>query len=173
MKEIQLSKTGKKNKGKYKALIDDDVFEEVNKFDWHYNNGYARNGKINILLHRFIWELKVGEILEGLEVEHKDQNGLNCQISNLRLANRSENNCNKTKYKNNTSGFKGISKVVQRHQHKSKIYTYEYWQADITKDKKAYTKRFPYNSEGLKQAKEWLKNMSLKIQGEFSPYKDK
>jgi hypothetical protein len=131
MKEIQLSKTGKKNKGKYKALIDNDVFEEVNKFDWHYNNGYARNGKMNILLHRFIWELKVGEIPEALEVEHKDQNGLNCQISNLRLANRSENNCNKTKYKNNTSGFKGISKVVQRHQHKDKIYTYEYFMEKI------------------------------------------
>lgn len=42
MKEIELSKHGTVNKGKYKALIDDDVFEEVNKFDWCYHNdGYA------------------------------------------------------------------------------------------------------------------------------------
>ena len=178
MKLIELSKTGK-NKGKYSAMVDDDVFEEVNKFNWSYNSGYANRDDYStgkqkhILLHRYIYELKYGDIPEGLEVEHWDESPLNCQISNLRLASHAENMCNKTIRKDNKSGVKGICKVVQKDK-RHPGWKLEKWYAKITKDKKAYTKRFPFTDEGFEQAQEWIKNMSLKIQGEFSIYnKDK
>lgn len=176
MKELELSKKGK-NKGKYFALVDDDVYDEVNKYNWHYsytrdkNDGYARNTKMNIYLHVYIWKLKNGDIPKGLEIEHKDENKLNCQLSNLRLASSSENHCNITKRKNNTSGVKGISKHAYKKFLKNgteKEYTY--WRARVTKDHKDYTKKFSFTDEGFEQAKEWIKNMSLEIQGEYSIY---
>jgi len=176
MKEIELSKHGTVNKGKYKTLVDDDVFPIVNQWDWTYDNGYAVRSdystgkKMNIHLHRVIWELKKGEIPEGLEVEHKDQNGLNNQISNLRLANRSENACNIAKYKNNTSGYKGIRKKVDKKKYKNKTYIYTYWYAYIYKNGKEYTKYSPFTDEGLKEAKEWIKQNSLELHKEFSIY---
>ncbi len=173
MKKIPLSKTGK-NKGKYFAMVDDDVFDIVNQYNWYYHHsGYARNSKMNIQLHRFIWNLKYGDIPEGLEVEHWDEDKLNCQISNLRLANRSENQYNVTKRKDNKSGVKGISKKVHKEEREDGTYKeYTYWYAQIRKDKgkKAYAKYFDYTDEGFKQAKEWIRNMSLDIQGKFSIY---
>lgn len=170
MKEIELSKKGWKNKGKYKALVDDDVFEEVNRYNWTYtSNGYARNKKMTIYLHRFIWELKNGNIPEGLDIEHWDENKLNCQISNLRLATRSENCCNVTKRKNNKSGYKGVSKHVYRKERKDGTYKeYTKWTAEIGKGRKRHAKEFPYTEEGLQQAIDWYKEMSLKLQTEFS-----
>ena len=181
MKEIELSKNGTVNKGKYFAMVDDDLFEEVNKYDWTYaNHGYARNSKMKIQLHRFIWTLKYGDIPEGFDIEHWDENKLNCQISNLRLATRSENNCNKTKQKNNKSGVKGISKEKRKKKRKDgSIHTWECWHAEISKDRrkkteKRYQKRFPFTDEGFEQAKEWIKQKSLELHGEFSIYnKDK
>ena len=170
MKLIPLSKKGK-NKGKYEVMVDDDIFEEVNQYNWHYNNGYARNSKMNISLHRYIWKLKNGDIPKGLDVEHKDQNKLNCCLSNLRLANNSENQCNITKKKNNKSGIKGISKHAYKILLKDGTEKeYAYWQARVTKDKKTYSKPFDYTDKGFEQAKEWIKNMSLDVQGEFSIY---
>ena len=176
MKEIELSKQGKKNKGKYKALVDDDIFDIVNQYSWSYQSGYANNGKMNIYLHRFIWELKYGEIPTGLEVEHIDQNRLNCKISNLRLATHSENACNITKYKNNTSGSRGISKVVYKYEKEDgSTSIYEKWHAEISKDQrkkteKRYVKDFPYTDGGFEQAKEWIEQKSLELHKEFSIY---
>lgn len=45
----------------------------------------------------------------GLEVDHRDGNGLLNRRSNLRQATRSENNRNRGILKLNTSGFKGVS----------------------------------------------------------------
>jgi hypothetical protein len=46
---------------------------------------------------------------DGFVTDHIDGNGLNNRRSNLRTALQSENLQNKRKYKNNTSGFKGVS----------------------------------------------------------------
>jgi hypothetical protein len=180
MKEIELSKKGTKYRGMYKALVDDDVFDIVDEYSWTYNSGYARNRKMNISLHRFIWTLKFGEIPSGLEVEHWDENGLNCTISNLRLATHSENVCNVTKRKDNKSGVKGIcKKVKKREREDGSIYMHENWHAEIRKDyrkktEKIYTKDFDYTAEGFEQAKKWIEQKSLEVHKEFSIYnKDK
>jgi hypothetical protein len=178
MKKLPLSKKGWKNRDKYEALVDDDVFDEVNQYDWHYNytrdknDGYARNSKTNIYLHVYIWKLKNGDIPDNFEIEHWDGNKLNCQISNLRLATKSENSCNKEKYKNNKSGFKCICKQTQKgHPRKDGTYKiYTRWYVVITKNHKRYSNYFPYTEEGLQDAIEWYKQKSLELHKEFSIY---
>ena len=95
------------------ALVDDDVYEELNKHNW-YSGGskqhpYARrsktiNGKkINIVMHRVI----MGDP-KGKEIDHKDHNTLNNQRSNLRICTRVQNSINTRTLSNNKSGYKGV-----------------------------------------------------------------
>lgn len=111
MKKIPLSKYGRKNKGKYFALIDDEDFEAINKIDWcctgHYgvcDYAHARiKGKL-ISMHRYILKSDKGEY-----TDHKNRNGLDNRKENLRICSQSQNQYNRKKQVNNTSGFKGIS----------------------------------------------------------------
>lgn len=59
--------------------------------------------------HRIVWVMHKGDIPKGMFIDHIDNDKSNNRISNLRLATKSQNNCNKPKNKNNTSGFKGVS----------------------------------------------------------------
>lgn len=45
---------------------------------------------------------------KGLEIDHKDGDGLNNQKINLRVCNRNQNGANLRKNKRNTTGFKGV-----------------------------------------------------------------
>lgn len=49
----------------------------------------------HVVTHRILWELINGEIPEGYEIDHKDRNGLNNELSNLRLVRKSEQNANR------------------------------------------------------------------------------
>lgn len=120
MKEIVLSQ------GKV-AIIDDCDFERVNQFKWSYSlvqSGieYAlRNAEVNgkrtsILLHRFI----LGNIPEGMVVDHKNGNGLDNRRENLRICTRSQNNINKRK-KGTTSKYKGVYFEKARNKFRSHI----------------------------------------------------
>ena len=114
MKEIQLNKQGK-NKGKYVALVDDEDFERVNKLNWHANKSdnkfYARtnirvNGKRTCMkMHKFI--------IDGIEIDHVDSNGLNNQKHNLRSCTHHQNMMNKSPHINCTSKYKGVSWKVK------------------------------------------------------------
>ena len=55
---------------------------------------YKNSKPKGFLLHRLIYEAHFGSIPEGLCIDHIDNNRQNNNIENLRLANRSENNCN-------------------------------------------------------------------------------
>src|SRR5882762_5211905 len=78
------------------ALVDDEDFEELNKFSWQIlwsktsNTFYARrqdnNGK-TILMHRAI--MKVED--RFVYVDHKNFNGLHNYKNNLRIATPSQN----------------------------------------------------------------------------------
>lgn len=93
------------------AIIDDDMYDYLSQWKWYArkdrNTFYAQRtdrkiGKA-ILMHRVISKCK-----DGFVIDHIDGNGLNNQISNLRICTHAENCRNKGKHINNTSGYKGV-----------------------------------------------------------------
>ncbi|MFA5445042.1 MAG: AP2 domain-containing protein [Bacteroidales bacterium] len=107
MKEIKLTQ------GKV-ALVDDEDFEELNQFKWYAckrkNTFYAardiqyKGNRHCILMHR-----KIMKTPNGLEVDHKDGNGCNCQKENMRNCAHGQNQMNRGPQRTNTSGYKGVS----------------------------------------------------------------
>lgn len=96
-------------KGKV-AIVDSEDYEYLSLFKWYaHSQGYAArdtkvNGKrVTLLMHRVIMEAKDGE-----QVDHRNEDKLyNCRC-NLRIADFSQNDCNKSIRKDNKSGYKGV-----------------------------------------------------------------
>lgn len=99
------------------AIVDDEDFEELNKYKWSFHRekngnigGYAfrnktvsPNKRITIKMHR--------ELLHtppGMEVDHKNGDGLDNRKENLRLATRQQNCANRKLFKNSIHGLKGV-----------------------------------------------------------------
>lgn len=89
------------------ALVDDEDFEELNKHKWtSSSHGYAKRaifGK-TVYMHREI----LGKV-DGLEVDHKNGNGLDNRKENLRRCSRMENVRNQRCTRGGTSKYKGVS----------------------------------------------------------------
>lgn len=60
--------------------------------------------------HRIIWEMHRGDVATGMEIDHKDGNPWNNRLDNLRTATRTQNAYNAPIQRNNTSGYKGVSR---------------------------------------------------------------
>lgn len=74
------------------------------------NNGYFRvmiKGK-RYLLHHLAWFLSYGEWPIG-QIDHRNRIRTDNRLCNLRLAGLNGNPRNSTRYRNNTSGKKGVS----------------------------------------------------------------
>lgn len=110
MKEIELG--GKRSNGKV-ALVDDADFDWLSQFNWSYSGkGYAitniwdgKNGR-TVLMHRLILNTP-----EGMETDHKNNNGLDNQRENLRIVTSGQNKMNmrKRNYKKGSSSkYKGV-----------------------------------------------------------------
>jgi hypothetical protein len=104
-------------KGKV-ALIDDEDKERVLAFKWTYyfhvrsRKEYAHRGiwihggkgkQTSISLHRFILNAP-----KGIQVDHRDNDGLNCQKSNLRLATNAQNHHNMKNRRDSAIPYKGV-----------------------------------------------------------------
>lgn len=76
--------------------------------------------------HHVAWFLTYG-YWPTKEIDHIDGNRLNNAIANLREATRSENECNKKKRKDNTSGVKGV------------YWNGKCWRVQVTFKKRTYT----------------------------------
>ena len=97
------------------TVVGDDDFQLVSKHKWHAvkhgRTHYAvSNIKINgkyttVQMHRLILGVTDNEI----SVDHIDGNGLNNRRKNLRECSNANNAMNRRKYKNNTSGYKGVT----------------------------------------------------------------
>lgn len=121
MKEIYL------NKG-YKALVDDEDYERLNKFKWFIkshsssNTIYAqrnvfRNGKWTTQpMHK-----DIVHVTGFKHIDHIDGNGLNNQKINLRECSLSQNIMNSRKRKNTSSRYKGVSWVKQKQKWSAEI----------------------------------------------------
>ena len=111
MKEIKLTQ------GKI-ALVDDQDYDWLNKFDWHArksrNTYYAAtniqclDGKQTVIyIHQLILDQIHGYDENGLISDHKDRNGLNNQRYNLRRAAHGLNSHNREGW--GKSKYKGVS----------------------------------------------------------------
>lgn len=92
--------------GKY-ALVDDCDFDLVSQWKWYPRKGkntyYAQNSTQG-QMHRLIMNAP-----DGVQVDHKDGNGLNnCRSTNLRLCTNTQNNRNRRPVKGSTSKYKGV-----------------------------------------------------------------
>jgi|WetSurMetagenome_2_1015567.scaffolds.fasta_scaffold284616_1 hypothetical protein len=92
------------------AIIDENDFEKVNQFKWHFDGRYAsrnvpkyENNKSKGM-HRFILNPS-----KGMEVDHKNLNSLDNRRSNLRIATRSQNMMNRDATRVSKTGVKGVS----------------------------------------------------------------
>jgi hypothetical protein len=106
----------KLTQGKF-AIVDEEDYNELNQYKWHAVNshntgtwyanrsyGTGKRGKNkHILMHQEI----MGFPNKG--IDHINRNGLDNRKSNLRICSISENLFNSKLYKNNKSGFKGIT----------------------------------------------------------------
>jgi hypothetical protein len=109
------------------ALVDDDIYEILQHFPWHYKAGHKYTGYACTSLgkhgpkhymHRIIMQEQL-QFAPELFVDHIDHNGLNNQRSNLRLVTVSQNNLNARGYCNNTSGQKGV--YFDKHHNRWKV----------------------------------------------------
>lgn len=92
---------------KAEAIVDVEDYEKIKDFKWRLGNDdiiISSNGK---LLHHVILDFKF--VNHDQQVDHKNGDRKINRKFNLRICDNSENNCNCEKYKNNTSGYKGVS----------------------------------------------------------------
>lgn len=96
------------SRNKQIVLIDESSFDFVNSHTWSVikmkSNTYARLSeyKGTKYMHRLLLDVKDSNIF----VDHKDGNGLNNTLDNLRLCNRSSNGLNSKSFGN--SKYKGV-----------------------------------------------------------------
>lgn len=113
----------------YFTQVDDEDFDELSKFSWNLARGktnmYAKRSVINeftgkkstVLMHRKM----MGVTDPNVDVDHRDNDGLNNQRHNLRVCTRSQNNGNARPPRDNKSGFKGVHYDKSRHKWSAEI----------------------------------------------------
>lgn len=104
----------KLTQGKH-AKIDDEDYELISKWNWYASR--ARGGRFYAMRREYFdggsRSIMMHAVLKGtpsgMETDHLNGDGLDNQKSNLAICTVSQNQLNRGKQKNNTSGFKGVS----------------------------------------------------------------
>ena len=95
------------------TIVDDEDYSRICMFKWCANQSrntfYAisdsikQKKKTRIIMHRLIMNAQ-----KGVQIDHKDGNGLNNRKNNLRFANSSQQRQNSRTHRKTTSKFKGV-----------------------------------------------------------------
>lgn len=106
------------------ATVDADMYDELNKYNWHSHAGYAartkkRKGVVTIILmHREILGLKDPSQI----VDHINRDKADNRRSNLRIVSKSENGRNRPKDSDGSNQYKCIYKFHDKHKRKKPYY---------------------------------------------------
>lgn len=151
MKYIPLTNSDKQ------AIVDDEDYELVMKHNWYLNgSGYAQtsiNGH-DVSMHRFIIRA-----IQDQEVDHTDQNRLDCRRANLRFCTHGQNIANDGPKKNNKLGVKGVDLIKKTGKYRATI-RYNYQKIHLG------------NFDTLREATEAYNKASKKYFGEFGYQND-
>ena len=154
MREIKLTKG-------FKAKVDDEDFEWLNKFYWlistqgyPYTNIKTEKGRKTILMHQMIAEMMGWNKADHINLDKLD----NRKSTNLRQCTTSQNGANRGKNKNNTSGYKGVYLI-------NDISRKKRWCARIQVNRKYI---FLGNYETAKEAAVAYNKAAIKYFGEFA-----
>ena len=99
------------------AIVDEENYKILSAYKWHAHKGsktfYARtnipsqktNGRryVQVFMHTMLLKTP-----KGYEPDHKNGNGLDNRIKNLRTCTKNENLCNRSGSKKGTSVYKGV-----------------------------------------------------------------
>lgn len=96
-------------------IVDEDDLPLIEPYTWHvttprsmsiYARSWKRIGgkKICVLMHRLLLNAP-----RNVQVDHRDNNGLNNSRSNLRFCTNGQNAANRHNLTTNTSGYKGVT----------------------------------------------------------------
>lgn len=100
----------------------------INKIEFNWKNkvgeriGYIHSrGYVHVNIkgmvykeHILVWNYFNGDVPNDMQIDHIDGNRSNNRIENLRICSSFDNQHNRKKNKNNTSGYKGVTKVKNR-----------------------------------------------------------
>jgi hypothetical protein len=112
------------NKNYGYTIVDAEDYNKVKNYCWcndskNYAIARPKGKSTTIKLHRLLFDFP-----KGMEIDHKDGNGLNNRRNNLRLCNRPKNGKNKGMDARNTSGYCGASKNYgEGNKWRSRIYS--------------------------------------------------
>jgi hypothetical protein len=120
MIKIPLSKNGKKNKGKYFAIVDDcdadllsknwTVSEKIaSRTQYAHNSPTVSGRQKRFYLHQIISARHLGPRPKNKVIDHINNNGLDNRRLNLRYVDNSTNVRNAKPSKRNSSGFAGVT----------------------------------------------------------------
>ena len=116
--------------------------------------------KKKVYLHRYLHELENIIIPDGMTIDHVDRNRANNQLSNLKIASPSENNCNRGLSKYSKTGILGLSPCTWSNGR-------QMLQAQVkVKGGKTEAKYFELGQE--QEAIVWLKETRAKLHGDFA-----
>ena len=142
--------------GEHTVLIDYEMYQIISKFTWHIRKDKQTHYAFtNIKIGSKNFGLSMHRLLTGIsssQVDHKNRNGLDNRLENLRYASKKENSYNRVR--KNALGFRGVYKPKG-----SKNYSFQ-----IQKDGKRYYKH------GFKTIEDAAKSYDIKsreLHGEF------
>jgi AP2 domain len=150
MKQIPLTK------GKF-ALVDDEDYERLAAMGKWQCVGRGKKiyaikmfwKKKHVIMHRLIMNAS-----DGLEVDHRNGNGLDNQKSNLRVCGCIDNGKNLSKRSDNTSGFKGVNWHKQKSKWRARI-QFDFKRIDVGYFDCPIEAARAYNAAALKYHKEF------------------
>lgn len=133
------------------ALVDARDYVKIAQYRWYVSSyGYAarKDKRRFVFMHDMI-----ADPGPGLTVDHRNHNLLDNRRRNLRVCTWAENQRHRRKFKNNTSGYKGVSFQAGK------------WVARITADYKShYLGRFATAIEAARAYDE----AAVRLHGEFA-----